>query len=230
MAIFKSKDPGWAFASLPWESMTRAALSSSPQRTFQSFGGALKGRCPFKLTALGGHIMVGSIVLLVMVLCSLSIIWTTYRVGISPMPTSKQVQRDLLPLLPQLDRGKIFELGSGFGHLALLLSGHYPARAVFAYELSYVPYIISLCWKVVVRRKNLWIARKDFFEVSLQDASFVVCYLYPKAMERLKEKLLRELLPGSYVLSHTFAFRGWKPLMMLEAKDLGKNRIYLYRM
>ncbi len=168
--------------------------------------------------------------LLVLWISALSIIWTTLRVGISPMPTSGSVRKELLSFLPPSFEGTIFELGSGFGHLAIFLSKKFSSSRVFAYELSYVPYLWSLLWKKAAQRENLSIQRKDFFEISFAKAGLVTCYLFPKAMEKLKEKLTAELPKGSYVLSHTFAFRGWTPIRMIEAKDLGRTRIYLYRM
>jgi hypothetical protein len=173
--------------------------------------------------------MAGFFFLFVCILGALSIIRTSFRVGISPMPTSRRVRMDLTDLLPVSFEGKIFELGSGFGHLAILLSKKFSTREVFAFELSYVPYTFSLLWKKALHRNNLVIQRKDFFEVSLKEAGLVTCYLFPKAMERLKEKLLQELPKGSYVLSHTFAIRGWTPLRTIESADLGRTKIYLYR-
>jgi hypothetical protein len=47
-------------------------------------------------------------------------------------------------------------------------------------------------------------------------------------MTRLAPKLLAELAPGTHVLSHTFALRGWKPLRTLVVDDLYRTPIYLY--
>ncbi|HLM43981.1 MAG TPA: SAM-dependent methyltransferase, partial [Myxococcaceae bacterium] len=67
-----------------------------------------------------------------------------------------------------------------------------------------------------------------FFRASLSEASAVVCYLYPGAMSRLAPKLTQELAPGTRILSHTFALRGWKPLRTLAVDDLYRTPIYLY--
>jgi hypothetical protein len=47
-------------------------------------------------------------------------------------------------------------------------------------------------------------------------------------MTRLAPKLLAELSPGTRVLSHTFALRGWKPVRTLEVDDLYRTPIYVY--
>jgi hypothetical protein len=167
--------------------------------------------------------------LFLLVLCFLSIVWTSLRVGISPMPTSAKVLQEIDLFLPTNIEGKIYELGSGFGSLALFLSQRFPHCRVVGFELSFFPFLISLFWKGAKQRKNLFFQRRDFFEVSFFDATLVTCYLFPKAMERLKEKLQREMPKGALILSHTFAFRNWKPIKIIEAQDLGKTKIYLYQ-
>ncbi len=47
-------------------------------------------------------------------------------------------------------------------------------------------------------------------------------------MVRLAPKLLAELPPGSRILSHTFALRGWNPARSLVVDDLYRTPIYLY--
>jgi hypothetical protein len=63
---------------------------------------------------------------------------------------------------------------------------------------------------------------------SFSEASAVVCYLFPGAMTRLAPRLSTELAPGTRILSHTFALRGWKPLRTLVVDDLYRTPIYLY--
>jgi hypothetical protein len=171
----------------------------------------------------------GLFFLFFLILVIISIIWSSFSLGISPMPTSRKVRKALPFLLPPSIEGRVAEVGSGFGHLAIFLSKRLPQCQILAYELSFVPFIFSLFWKKLFRRKNLYIQRKDFFDISFKEFHLVTCYLFPKGMERLKEKLKNELPEGAYVLSHTFAFRGWEPIRIFEVKDLGRTRIYLYR-
>lgn len=172
--------------------------------------------------------MIAIFFLFLLIVSAISLVWTTFRVGISPMPTSKKVREGLEAVLPFVE-GEIVELGSGFGHLAIFLSKKYPRCNVYGYEVSWVPYWVSVFGKSFLRRKNLVLQRKDFYRISLENSSLVVCYLFPKAMEKLKSKFLDEMAKGSYVLSHTFAIRGWEPIQTLEANDLARTKIYLYR-
>jgi hypothetical protein len=67
------------------------------------------------------------------------------------------------------------------------------------------------------------IFRKNFFEADIKDATVVFMYLVPKALARLKPKLLKELKPGTRIV--TFVYKIDLPI---AEQDL-KEEIYLYR-
>lgn len=52
---------------------------------------------------------------------------------------------------------------------------------------------------------------EDLFATRLETASVVTIYLIPLVNRLLAERLRTELAPGSRVLSHAFAIRGWAP-------------------
>ncbi len=168
------------------------------------------------------------LLLAVLVAGMLSIVFHTLRTGISPMPTSGRVRRQVLSLLPEDLEGTVLELGSGWGTLAFSLADRCPRARVVAYELSPVPYAFAWLRQRLAPRPNLRLVREDFFRASFSGASAVVCYLFPGAMTRLGPKLSEELAPGARILSHTFALRGWKPLRTLVVDDLYRTPVYLY--
>ncbi|MCE2982569.1 MAG: class I SAM-dependent methyltransferase [Parachlamydia sp.] len=149
--------------------------------------------------------------------------------GISPTPTSPKVRRALALLLPQDIEGAIKELGSGWGHLAFWLALRYPNTRIDAYEISPLPYMVSKALLWGLSFPHLKFHRKDFFKIDLSDSRLLICYLYPGAMERLKEKFEKELKPGTWVLTHTFSIPGWKPLKIAYADDLYRTPVYLYQ-
>lgn len=158
----------------------------------------------------------------------LSIVFHTLRTGISPMPTSGRVRRQMLTLVPENLEGTVLELGSGWGTLAFSVADRCPRARVVAFELSPVPYAFAWLRQRLAPRPNLRFVREDFFRTSFSGASAVVCYLFPGAMTRLAPKLSEELAPGTRILSHTFALRGWKPVRTLVVDDLYRTPIYLY--
>ena len=155
------------------------------------------------------------------------IIGYTLKNGISPMPTSSKVRQALFDHLPPLRKGVVVDLGSGWGHLLFPLSKYYPECTVIGYENSLLPYLFSTCLN---RYRHVRVMRRNFFHVSLSEASLVVCYLFPKGMEKLKTKLESELASGALVVTHTFAIPGWKPIKTVHVGDLYRSPIYFYRM
>jgi 16S rRNA A1518/A1519 N6-dimethyltransferase RsmA/KsgA/DIM1 with predicted DNA glycosylase/AP lyase activity len=175
---------------------------------------------------------VGDILSLLLVaavlVAGVSIILSTLRLGTPPVPTSPRVLREVLRLVPPEQQGTVLELGSGWGTLAFALADHCPRARVVAYELSPVPYAFSWLRQRLAPRPNLLLVRQDFFQASLSGASLVVGYLVPAVMTRLKPKLTQELAPGSLILTHTFALRGWKPRESRVVDDLYRTHVYLY--
>lgn len=156
------------------------------------------------------------------------IIWSI-RNGISPMPSTSKASSALFSLLPSEFKGKIYELGSGWGTLVIPLAKKYPDCQIIGFETSPVPFWFSKLWLKIRGTPNAVLVRKDFFSVNLNEASLVVCYLYPGAMEVLKGKFETELKPGALVASNTFAIRGWIPEKVIELDDLYHTKIYLYK-
>lgn len=172
--------------------------------------------------------LAGLAVVLLVAAGGASIIWSTLRLGISPMPTSPVVRAAALSLLPELREGEVHELGAGFGGVAFALADALPSTSVIAWEASFVPF--AVCWlrQRARARRNLSIRRGDLFSADLRRARLVCCYLYPGAMSALAPKLARELPGGAVVLSQTFAVPGWVPETTRRAADLYRTPIYRY--
>ena len=65
-----------------------------------------------------------------------SILFFSWKYGISPTPTSPRVAQKLLEVLPNLHSGKIAEFGSGWGTLAFALARQFPQSEIIAIEIS----------------------------------------------------------------------------------------------
>lgn len=162
------------------------------------------------------------LILLATVLC-LIIAIDTMRLGISPMPSSGKARRVLVSLV---QKGTVYELGCGWGTLAVALSGK---NRVCAFERALIPWFFSVIQKQVRGAKTLSIEKRDFFSVDLSKADVVVCYLYPGAMRRLGPKFEKELKKGAVVLSNSFQIPGRKADEIIEVGDWMGSKIYCYR-
>ena len=113
--------------------------------------------------------MLGNVelLLLVVTLAGASIIWSTLRLGISPMPTSSRVLKMVLSVIPADLSGEVIELGAGWGTLAWAVSRQFPRSRVVAWEASPVPF--AFCWlrSKVQRRPNLVVRFGNFRDADL---------------------------------------------------------------
>jgi hypothetical protein len=174
--------------------------------------------------------LIETAVVVLAVVCAASIIMHTVRTGISPMPTSAAVSREIFTLLPKDVPGVIYELGVGWGTLLAPLGQRYSDNKVVGYEISPVPWLVAKVWLKLIGQQRVEVRRKDFYLADLSDAGLVVCYLFPDGMKRLKSQLERQLAPGSWVMSNTFAIPGWTAIATTNAPDVYRSPVYLYRM
>jgi predicted O-methyltransferase YrrM len=71
---------------------------------------------------------------------------------------------------------------------------------------------------------------QDLFSTDVSAATVVAIYLSPDVNLRLRPKLLRELRPGSRVVSHQFDMGDWLPERSFEVAVAGAaRRVFLWR-
>ncbi len=165
--------------------------------------------------------------LVFLLLIVLAIVISSLKIGISPMPSSKDSKKIILKYVKKSKDKTIIDLGSGFGSLAIFLAQNLPNKKIIAYELSLIPYLISKLFKILFKIENLQIYKKDFLKQNLKNAT-LVCYLYFKGMRKLEKKLLDENI-NTTIISNTFTFYNIKCKEKKYAKDFFKSPIYIYQ-
>lgn len=173
---------------------------------------------PIELMALGAAL-----------LFVLSITWSTVALGISPMPSSRKARRAILSLTENTGLGPIYELGSGWGNLLFPLAKMHPQREVIGYELSLLPWLVSLSLCKVWGLQNVTLYRRNFLQADLRHASLVVCYLYPGGMRKIEDKLADQSLAPQYLISHYFSLPSYRAARSKTLGDLYQSPVYLYR-
>jgi len=198
-------------------------------------------------------------ILLIATFLALTIVWTTLRVGISPMPSSAKAYRAMSILTENTGVGDIYDLGSGWGTLVIRMAIKYPKRKIIGYEISLLPYLVSVLIKCVLRVDNLSLYRQDFMTVDLSGASVLLCYLYPGGMSKLAalihvpansescssasvasqldpELLLSDTIRAQcgccpdFIISNNFAFPSLKAEQEIRLNDIYGSPIYRYKL
>ncbi len=174
--------------------------------------------------------------LILTLVIGMSIIISTLRTGISPMPSSAKVRRVMLEQLSVDDNTHaIADLGSGWGHVSIALAKAYPNIQVTGFELSFFPWLVSVIWAKIARLNNITFKRKDFLTVDLLPFQIYCCYLFPKGMQHLANKLKQQTLIQSTQVSHrrqlisnTFALPNYQATRTMTMTDLFRTKIYTY--
>jgi SAM-dependent methyltransferase len=65
--------------------------------------------------------------------------------------------------------------------------------------------------------------QEDIFKVDLSSATVVTLYLVPEVNKLLLPKLIKELKPGTRLLSHNYGFEGWEPSRVETVEIPGKH-------
>ncbi|TVP52387.1 MAG: hypothetical protein EA349_15940 [Halomonadaceae bacterium] len=166
-------------------------------------------------------------VMLVLVVAA-SILWSTWRYGMSPMPSLGKARQAMLAQVTEPPRGDIVDMGSGWGTLAIPFARRFPHTRVVGYEVSWFPWAVSVLLARVLRLENLHFYRQDFRQADLTGASVLLCYLMAQGMVRVSERLQQD--PGAVerVVSHHFALPGWQPSHTHYLADIYATPIYSY--
>jgi SAM-dependent methyltransferase len=70
---------------------------------------------------------------------------------------------------------------------------------------------------------------QDLFKTDIKPATVVTLYLLPELNVRLMPTLLRDLKPGTPVVSHDFDMGDWKPEQSHEVQARRTHRVYLWK-
>jgi methylase of polypeptide subunit release factors len=105
----------------------------------------------------------------------------------------------------------LYDLGSGDGRIPIAAAKQYGVRAV---GIDIDPKLVEEA-KETARREgveNLVSFRnEDMFLTDVREATVVTLYLSNTLNVMLRPKLLRELRPGSFIISHDFRMGDWVP-------------------
>ena len=124
---------------------------------------------------------------------------------------------------------KIVDLGSGDGRLLLPLAGRFPQHSFCGIEWEWA------LWKIssfrARQKKNIHFLKQNFMTANLSDFDVVLCFLSNELSGDLSKKLLRELKPGSIIISSAFVLKELKPQKTISARTYGfmPIKVYVYK-
>ena len=119
------------------------------------------------------------------------------------------------------------DLGCGDGRVLRCANKRYGVRAI-GYEINLLAYIKARCLSLL--HPQIRLKLRNFWQADISNADVIFCYLYPDVLDRLSEKLCKELKTGATVISGNFPLPGWTPSEVITCDQaLYNSPLYIYR-
>ena len=158
-----------------------------------------------------------------------SVVPSAQRMQRSPdihfVPTPNNVVDAMLDIAAVGPGDIVYDLGSGDGRI-VIAAARRGARGV-GVELD--PRLVAESTRNAAKAgvaDSTQFIEGDIFKTDVSPATVVTLYLLSSINQRLRPKLLRELKPGSRIVSHRFRIGAWEPER--SSKVAGKE-VFLWR-
>ncbi len=123
----------------------------------------------------------------------------------------------------------VYDLGSGDGRIVITAAQKYGSRGV-GYDID--PQRIKEAnenARTAGVTDRVRFVQGDLFEADLSEATVVTLYLLPEVNLKLHPKLLKELKPGTRIVSHNYHFGDWEPIRTETVKSpKGEHFVYYW--
>ena len=141
------------------------------------------------------------------------------------VPTPTEVVAEMLHMADIKSGDVLYDLGSGDGRIPIMAARQYGIRAIgIDIDPKRIAEANDNARAAGVTDKVRFI-HGDLFQADISEATVVTLYLLARLNEKLRPKLLRELRPGTRIVSHSFRMGDWQPE---QAAKVNRHRIYFW--
>ena len=127
------------------------------------------------------------------------------------VPTPEETVKEMLRLARLKPGDVLYDLGSGDGRIPIAAAKDYGVRAV---GIEIDPKLVAEAEEAARAAgvaERVAFRQEDLFRADFREATVVTLYLSDRLNVLLRPKLLRELRPGTRIISHDFRMGVWKP-------------------
>ena len=135
------------------------------------------------------------------------------------VPTRPAVVEGMLELAKVTKNDVLYDLGCGDGRIVITAAKKYGATGT---GIDIDPQRIKEAQNNAADAKvtdKVNFVQADLFETDFSKASVVTLYLLPAINLKLRPILLKQLKPGTRIVSHAFDMGDWKPEKTVEVDD-----------
>lgn len=141
------------------------------------------------------------------------------------VPTPPEVVDAMLKVAKVTKDDIVYDLGSGDGRIPIAAARDYGARGIgIDIDPQRIKEANENAQKNNVTDKVKFV-QADLFEYDFSDATVVTLYLLTDLNIKLRPKLMKDLKPGTRIVSHAFGMGDWEPL---ETLDINGYKVYYW--
>jgi SAM-dependent methyltransferase len=145
----------------------------------------------------------------------------------APWVPSKKIDRQRVLSVAQVKPNDIiYDLGCGDGRWLFYFAKNSAAKEIRGFEISLIMFFVAWIKKLFSGYPQVKINLKSLYRANLHQADIVLCFLLPKAMNKLLPKFQKELKSGAKVVSYAFSLPNKTPEII---EKIGQNDISIYR-
>ena len=134
-------------------------------------------------------------------------------------PSSEEVVRTMLEIAQVGKDDLVYDLGCGDGRIVIAAAQKAGARGVGVdLDPERIKESLENARKANVTSRVQFV-QQDLFQTDIGKATVVMLYLWPEVNLKLRPKLLRELKPGTRVVSHSHNMGSWEPDQTIRTPD-----------
>src|SRR5260370_3756535 len=171
------------------------------------------------------HVILGSLPALVL-FGSLTVAQTAqpkHEPDVTYVPTTEEAVKAMLKLADVKTSDIVYDLGCGDGRIVIAAAREYGAHGVgIDINAERIAEAKENAKKAGVENLVRF-EENDLFDADIHQASVVTLFLLSSVNLKLRPKLLKDLKPGTRIVSNTFGMDDWKPDKELTLDDTGDD-------
>lgn len=150
------------------------------------------------------------------------------------LPTSRKALKEIKKIINKYapKASNFYDLGCGRGTVVIYVKKHFPNFQVFGLDKNPRRLFFAKLKSLILRQKVKFVYQ-DILDINLSSADIIYTYLWYDLMPILKEKFIKELKPGTLVITNTSNLAGIKPKEIICAHqnlaDANFEKLFIYQ-
>lgn len=141
------------------------------------------------------------------------------KIEVPWIPSPINIVREALKLACVSEGDMICDLGAGDGRVVIIAAKEKGARGIAVEANRVLCGLIEALAKLHGVNDKIEILCDSYYNADISRASVLYLYLYPSILNKLREKIEKEVRNGTRIVVLDFAFMNWIPILVKRIPD-----------